>query len=396
MNLTDESRVILLCARIRMSETQRYELAQLVSRPLDWEQILLSALAQGVAPFLYQNLKLLSVPAGIPQGVMTTLKKTYHENTARNMLLYAELARITNTFHQRGIEGIVLKGAALAKFIYRDIGLRSMIDIDILIQREDLRHAAEIMPQLEYFPETLHASEEWYRQKHHHLPVYTNRANSVSVELHWNIANASTGVLTSSWWKRGIKVQIDHQDATIPSPGDMLMHLCVHLFHHGYPTEMVLRALCDISTTLDRYQEEIDWKAFLTELASSSLRKPVLTVLYLVKKIYDRHERPLENIQLSDINLRLLKILEARMCEEDCGIPVPNDLIKAIATDTFVSKMKLLLPIFFPPREVIAKKYLHSPGTYKLLFYYLVHPLKLFMKYGKSAATLYLITGNKK
>ena len=131
MNLTNENRLIVICARTRIAGSQLDELKYFVSRPLDWDRIVESALSQGIAPLLYHNLKNIPETHCIPQRVMAELKKNYYDNIARNMYLYAELARIVKAFHDKGISTILLKGAALAKFVYGDIGLRSMIDIDL-------------------------------------------------------------------------------------------------------------------------------------------------------------------------------------------------------------------------------------------------------------------------
>ena len=344
MNLTNENRLIITCARTRITGSQLDELKYLVSRPLDWDRIIDSALSQGIAPFLYHNLKNIPETHGIPQGVMAQLKKNYHENIARNMYLYAELARIVKAFHDKGIKTIVLKGAALAKFVYMDIGLRSMIDIDILVKQKDLLHARDILSDLNYVPEVRRSSEEWYRKNHHHLPVYINRGKSILIELHWNIADTCGGMNTDAWWKRAGNVQIDGQDVLFPAPEDILIHLCLHLFNHGYPPEMMLRAMCDISATLDRYEGEIDWEAFQNEIDAFKLHTSVLTILYLVKKLHDRNEKSLRNIQPSQISVRLLKILERRLSvEDDICSSIPSGFMKVLSTDIYREKITILL-----------------------------------------------------
>ncbi len=395
MNLTNENRLIITCARTRIAGSQLDELKYLVSRPLDWDRIVESALSQGIAPFLYHNLKNIPETHGIPKGVMAELKKNYHENIARNMYLYAELARIVKAFHDKGINTIVLKGAALAKFVYRDIGLRSMIDIDLLVKQEDLLHARDIVSDLNYVPEVRRSSEEWYRKNHHHLPVYINREKSILIELHWNIADNCGGMNTDAWWKRAGNVQIDGQDVLMPAPEDILMHLCLHLFNHGYPPEMMLRAMCDISATLDRYQGEIDWEAFQNEIDAYKLHTSVLTILYLVKKLHDRNEKSLRNIQPSQISVRLLKILETRISvEDDICSSIPSGFMKVLSTDIFRRKVTILLSVLFPPWEDLSKTYCISSVPKKLFFYFL-RPVSLCLRYGKYALAMYKIKNNK-
>ena len=85
-----------------------------------------------------------------PQEVMDQLRAAYHGNLARNMYLYAELRRILEALREKDVEVIFLKGAALAKTVYGDIGLRQMSDIDILAKKEDLPKAVELLFHMGY------------------------------------------------------------------------------------------------------------------------------------------------------------------------------------------------------------------------------------------------------
>jgi len=47
----------------------------------------------------------------------------------------------------------------------------------------------------------------------------------------------------------------------IPSPEDMLLHLCVSMYHNNY-NKTALRGLCDIIHTIHYFSEETDWALF--------------------------------------------------------------------------------------------------------------------------------------
>jgi hypothetical protein len=391
LNLSDENRLLLLSARPKFLENEVDQVKYLISLPLNWNKILDSAFAQGIAPLLYNCLKGIREKRHIPQEVMDKLKKAYHENIARNMYLYSELLRIIKAFGDKGVKVIVLKGAALAKIVYKDIGLRSMIDIDLLVKKEDLPYAKETMSDLGYVPKMRLLSEEWFTKNHFHLPRYIHREKSLFVEIHWHITRKSFNTIDiKKWFERARCIKFDGCQVLIPSPEDMIIHLCLHLYNHGYHSKMILRELCDISETLNLYREEIDWMLFQKEVDDYGLHRPVYSILYVAKNFYKSTCVPLQDqcIESSYINLKLLKILKERMfTENDRFSAMPGGLIKSLVVNGIGRKIRLLLPIIFPPREAMFEKHLASSFPRSLYFHYFIRPLKLFVKYGKHLRT---------
>src|SRR3990172_9201402 len=150
MNLSNENSLLLYCAQTTVSENTGTQLNELLSRSLDWKFISEAAFSRNIAQLLYHNLKGLGNRHLIPPEVLEKLKKAYHGNIARNMFLYAELRNIVNAFQSAGLKVIALKGAALAGIVYRDAGLRPMMDLDLLVRKEDLGIAQRIMTDLHY------------------------------------------------------------------------------------------------------------------------------------------------------------------------------------------------------------------------------------------------------
>jgi hypothetical protein len=391
MNLSDENKLLLLCAQAKIPENKLDQVKHLLSLPLNWNKILESGFSQAIAPLLYNSLKGIQGKQYIPREVMDKLKNAYHNNIARNMYLYVELLRILKAFNKREVKVIVLKGATLAKFIYGDIGLRSMSDIDLLVKKEDLSRAKKIMSDLNYVPKSHIFSDEWFEKNHYHLPTYINREKSLMVEIHWHITGKSFDLNIKKWFKRAKYTKLDGCPVLIPAPEDMIIHLCLHLYNHGYDSKMILRELCDISETLNHYRDEINWLLFQNEIDDYGLYRPVYSVLHLLKKFHSNVDIPLQIqcIESSHINLKLLRILEKRMFIDD-GIfsAIPGGLIKSLTVNRTREKLRLLFPIVFPPREVISKRYLVSSYS-KIYFYYLIRPFRLLIKYGKHLLTIH-------
>ncbi len=359
------------------------QIKDLICQSLNWEKILDSAFSHGIAPLLYQNLKNIPESHLIPQDVMDKLKKAYHGNVARNMFLYEELKRILEEFQETGVEAILLKGAALAKAVYRDIGLRPMVDIDLLVKQRDLTHVKKIMSDLRYVHTADSTSEKWYEENHHHLPLYIHPEKSVVVEVHRNISGHSFHINIEEWWERITLVRIGNFQVRIPSPEDMVMHLCIHLFNHGY-NEMTLRGICDIFETLKYYKKEIDWKLFQDEINKYKINKPVYTMLYLVKEFIGNNDDLLNWINPKFVDFKLLALIEKRILSEAVvNSAVPKQLVQSLALDNFWDKAKILFSVIFTTREKMAKRYAVSFSSKKIYFYYFIRPFYLLLKYGE-------------
>ncbi|MFZ2198829.1 MAG: nucleotidyltransferase family protein, partial [Thermodesulfovibrionales bacterium] len=374
MNLSHENSLLLCCAQTKLSDNSSVLLNELLCHPLDWECISESAFSQNIAQLLYHNLKGITSKHLIPPGVMEKLKRAYCVNIARNMHLYAEFRNITNAFHSAGIEVIALKGVVLAGIVYRDIGLRPMRDIDLLVRKDDLEVAHRIMTDLMYTPQVKVESEQWNKQKHFHLPAYRNSDKTVVVEIHWHFAENSLGIDMQKWWDRARSENIMGCCIKVPSPEDMLIHLCIHLYNHGYTNKFVLRGLCDIAETLRHYEIEMDWKLLQDEIKNHGIAAQVHSMLYLAGKYFDQGSGLHGLIDLNGVDHHFLGILEESLFADQGLEPINPYLLKSMFYDNFLKKAQYLFPKVFPSRKEMSKRYPVSPSSKRLFYYYLVHP----------------------
>lgn len=385
MNLSNENKLLLNCAHTKIPDAALNQVKTLIGLPLNWEVVLKSAFWYGIAPLLYHNLKGIQEGNFIPQEVMDQLKKANRKNMARNMYLYAELRRIVEVFREKDVEVMVLKGAALAEMVYGNIALRSFSDLDLLVRKEDLPYADKIMLGLGYSSYAGGKSQEWYRNNHYHLNPYFHPDRSTVVEVHWHITEQLLQIGIDDWWKRARVTKIASCRVLVPSPEDMLIHSCLHLYNHGYDKSL-LRGISDISETLRYYKDEVNWEQFENEVDEYEINKLVYSILYLVKKIRSNDgDLPnwLEPAEVP-IDLKLVALMQKRVFTEDgSSFTVPGPLVQWLAADKFRNKVRILLARIFPTREVMSVRYSLPQSSKKVYFYYLVRPHKLFLKYGR-------------
>ncbi len=70
------------------------------------------------------------------------------------------------------------------------------------------------------------------------------------------------------------------------APGDLLLHLCLHLADDNHFVGQ-LRALCDIAATVRRYNEEIDWTSVLEEAHAYEAEQFLYYALWLARHMLD-------------------------------------------------------------------------------------------------------------
>src|SRR4051794_34512827 len=94
-------------------------------------------------------------------------------------------AEVVPAFERRGIEGLVLRGPAIALWLYRE-GERDYGDVDLLVQAGSLAQAEQILESLGFEGDSL-ASASAGRRRHAEM---WRRGSAPAVDLHRTIVGA--------------------------------------------------------------------------------------------------------------------------------------------------------------------------------------------------------------
>ncbi|MFI0938571.1 nucleotidyltransferase family protein [Streptomyces sp. NPDC021020] len=92
----------------------------------------------------------LQQPSSFPENARNLLRAGFRSNRIANRVYLDELVVLVDAFAQAGVDVRVRKGAAMLQSVYRDIGVRELSDIDLLIRREDRAAAVDVMTSLGY------------------------------------------------------------------------------------------------------------------------------------------------------------------------------------------------------------------------------------------------------
>lgn len=396
MNLSTENRFLLYCVQTRITKDTLDYIKGLHNLSLNWEEVLEIAISNGIAPLLYHNMKKIHESHFIPQEVMDQLRKYYYKNLVRNMDFYTELKKVLNAFYEKGVEVIVLKGAALAETIYANIGLRHMNDIDLLVQEQNLDIAKELMAELSYISYEGSRSKDWYRKFHHHLAPFLSQDNKIKIEIHHDIIPPENPFYIDirKSWDRAQSIVIGGINTLVLSPEDLIVHLCLHSFY-SQPLNKGLRNLVDISQVVRFYGERINWDLIIREAHEGNFTDFIYYPLCLARdilgmeinrEILDALKTGSKVGSFGDCLLRLITKRSILLRDQSSSIfPVwiLQALYKELWRETHVrNKLRSILKIIFLPRTESSEK---SPQTLiqklSYIFYLPIHLLKLIFKF---------------
>jgi hypothetical protein len=202
----------------------------------------------------------------IATGIMTRLRSLHRRCCVRQINWSAKLREILRAFSREKIPVIVLKGAALAELVYKGFGLRTMLDVDLLIKKTDLDAADEVLRRMGYVPDESYQSEKWYRENHHHLAPYIAPDRSFVLEVHHHIVpkGARINLTIDDFWQRARAAPVSSIPALFPSPQDLLMSICIHLSARRCFVR-TLRDLTDIAAIISVYGAGLDWDQLVRE-----------------------------------------------------------------------------------------------------------------------------------
>ena len=309
-SLSPETRLLLGC-----NSTGVLLPTQLCPEIVNWQKLLRSANSYDLAPLLYLNLKMSVGSDLIPTSVSERLETIYKRSCVEVMNAFVKLEEILSTFSRAGIPAIVLKGAALTALVYRRMGLRPMVDIDLLVRKKDLDRAALILSRLGYFPDESYHSQEWYKDQHHHLAPYIVPDRSLGLELHHHVISPASRlqIPIDEFWRRARPTPIASVPALVLSPEDILISLCLHGSINCF--SRVLRDLVDITEVIRLYLEEINWDRLSKQARTYEVAKSVFYSLWLAERftgaavpphVLQRLESALETSRLESGCLKFL------------------------------------------------------------------------------------------
>lgn len=249
-----------------------------------WPELLEVSEKEGLSAFLYIAMTRKGIE--IPLQFRERFKREYISNWRRNTPVFGELSELLPVL-ERPV--ILLKGASLLPTAYKNYGLRSMEDVDMLVRREDAPQINRTLFRLGYrtdielssYPVTNYLNSLMYRKK----------GSPLLLHLHWHIINTiipnyvcTEKINLGRLWEEAVPIRVRDTNALCLAPHHQLLHLSEHALKHSYrPLQVVL----DIHQWLNYRGGDMDWKRLCKEAEEFRLRSPLFYGLWLSREIFN-------------------------------------------------------------------------------------------------------------
>jgi hypothetical protein len=237
-------------------------------------------------PLLCHNLKK-TAPEAIPPAIRLRAAEEVPPQSPSVRSADKRLLRILDIFEAEGIAAIPFKVPALADQVYGDIGLRTYVDLDILVHKEDVLRAKAVLLKEGYRPEVLlnPRQEELFLRSECEYN-FNHEARIVRVEVHWRI-NPSCYCINFDAidiWQHLGTLALQSKAVPALSPEDLLIFLCIHGARHNWAE---LKQICDLAGHIEIHEDLLDWKGLMDYARGQHIERILLLGLLLGNRLME-------------------------------------------------------------------------------------------------------------
>jgi hypothetical protein len=216
---------------------------------VDWERVIATARAHGVAPLLATRL------AGrAPEGPREELRAELRRSVASALLHERILREVAVLAGGAGIDLIVLKGQALSLEAWGGIGLRPSLDVDVLVRHGDAGRLAGLLRDAGWHLAMDLTPDEWRRVLRTH-PEWSLWKDG-SLDLHWTLVarEGAFALGTDEIFRASRTIDVGGLEARTLSLPHLVLFLAVHGCKHFWERFEWIASFHAIAS-----KEGIDW-----------------------------------------------------------------------------------------------------------------------------------------
>jgi hypothetical protein len=359
-----EDRLMLYLCRKDSQRRNRNKIIEIQRRSLDWNWFLRKARENGISAVVYSRLKEIREDCPhIPSFIFQELKKDYFLNATKNSLIFEELGKVLETFRKAGLEVMVLKGAVLAEKIYRNLALRPMTDVDLLVKKEDLWRLDNQLKILRYRPSDISVEDIDFSSTYLTTLDYRGlSSNSPSFHVHWHFVNSTIPnesyikrIKIEDIWRDAEKTKIANVETLVMAPHHLLIHLSEHALRVTHSLSK-LSFFCDIDEAVNFYKERLDWEKLIKESLKFNLNRMVYPSLHFTAKFLET--KIPENVlsRLKPERFSLGERIFMNSISNNKRFPGLSYLVHLAMNKGFLKKMNFLEKTLFPPPQFMAQR----------------------------------------
>ncbi len=379
----NEAQLILYCSRTALSNDEIFLMRSLVESGLDWEYLFQKSSLHALLPLLCSQLKRYCEEV-LPKDITLQIKKTFFSSCTRSLFQTGALMQIVDIFKEQNIPSLSFKGPVLAMDLYKDIGLRSFGDLDILIRHCDLQKAYTLLLSCGYCPELhLDRSRLLAYSCHEDNLSFVREGSTIIIELHWDLSGAYLArPLTFEMLQSHLyEIHLSGKLIANLSSEQLLVYLCIHGSKHIWERLEWIRGVAMLLFE----KQNLDWEMVFNLAEDLQCERMLLVGLELAHRILkvDLPDIALQKIKEDQRVANLVDIAskEVELTSENTPVKKNNrfSFFHIYVRDSSIDSIRYLLRLCFRPTNMEWQT-IQLPVSLSSLYYF-VRPMRLVCEY---------------
>ncbi|MBM3252228.1 MAG: nucleotidyltransferase family protein [Candidatus Omnitrophica bacterium] len=354
-------------------------------QPLQWNQIKQKLSYNPVSLIIYSILKKQDSLDILPQDLRETWQAAYHNNLKKNILVLEQIKSVQGMFKNKGVGCILLKGASLISTVYKDLGVRSFVDIDVLVKKCDLPLVKQSFSELGYvlmMPDSVGFLEEFGAGE-----LLFKKPGMPHFDIHWDLSfyERFRGIIrfdNAKIWQEALTVNFDNTDITVLNPETQILYISAHLaLAHSFQG---LTGFFDLASLIKFYRTIINWDKLIKDATRIGIKIPVYYALKFTRDFFDIFLPTdlLKQLAPSSIRLKILNSLINK--EKALGLDRKYEETRYFAQTLMMDKpqdiIKVGLRALFPSKAWLFYRYGRN-NLFSLRMKHLLKLMNLFIKF---------------
>ena len=338
-----------------------------------WTHISELSKLHGVTPFLYYRARSLGIK--LPEQIEKEWLGIYLYQIAEEKKARQQIKELKEILDPEGIPFIILKGASAMLRLFPQPGLRTFVDLDILISEEWVAKFKIVMKEAGYKPLAARNSpedEELLKFDAHLDPL--SKEEGIMIEAHLSILGVGDdhfASLPQIWEEKeetnsdGIRVSHLNKEQFIVHT---LLHSSKHLTDEGF-TE--IKWLVDLLYSIKVWR--IDWSKVRDVARKCGVEKEILPIMATLNQYWQADIPLLGTSEPIALNTLMLGIKDR---EKEYYANLPTSYMKRLFSfkqlPNAKSRLSYLFHLFFPSPENLRFRY-NLSSRWSIVPYYFVH-----------------------
>ena len=361
--IPDEWRILVECLRCAIHNNPPPD----TLKNTDWAVLLRQARQHSVEYFLFPWLsknipELFCTNATVRQDSAPAAWRTLAlEHLRETIIRQQQVADILQRFAEKRIDVVPLKGTWLSEKIYNEPSQRCMVDVDLLVRKQDIGQAHLVLTGMGYSTKRNLRDNKYICDDSYYHPAY-----KIFIELHWNVASEmieDTPIpeIEKVWdnTKKGIILEQPIHEFQLE---DQLSHLVQHILHHAFA--LSLRSYIDIALILKTHGSKLSYDRVIKASSYWKTGNATPFVLSLTSSIFgipvpaqfQNHSSNIDQELLQSTVKVLFELPEATQRSQE------HNLLK-YSQASATGKIKFITKRIFMPRSFMALKYPFAKHT---------------------------------